>query len=188
MQIRLLIDGYNLLFTSGMEGRGRGPKWLQRARERLLKFLRSKLPAADVPATLVVFDAATRPFGASVENSGVRDQPSSGADLPVADGIQVIYAVNYDEADDLIENIIRKHSAPKSLTVVSSDNRIRKCALARRARSLDVEAFLTQLEASTVDEGPSPIPGENVPGENADILTQEEVESWLREFGEAGES
>ncbi len=182
MHIRLLIDGYNLLFTSGMEGRSRGPKWLQRARERLLKFLRSKLPAEDIPATLVVFDAGSRPFSTGVANAGIRDQSNSDSALALDDGIQVIYAIDYDEADDLLENIIRKHTAPKSLTVVSSDNRIRKCALARRARSLDVDAFLTQLEASVVDEEPK-----LKPGENTDNLTQEEVDRWLREFGEAGD-
>lgn len=178
MNTRLLIDGYNLLFTSGMDGRGRGPGWLQRARERLLKFLTSKLSAEDLSTTLVVFDADRRPHRASPLDEFVSQdaKPSPG-------GIQVVYAVDYDEADDLLESIIRKHSAPKSLTVVSSDNRVRKCALARRAQSLDIDAFLTQLESSVTHDA-SPI----TPEVDQYQLSPDEVERWLREFGEAGDS
>jgi uncharacterized protein len=178
MKTRLLIDGYNLLFTSGMDGRGRGPRWLQRARERLLVFLHSKLPAEDIPFTVIVFDAATRPF-----HTGGTDEAEAASNRQAAQGIQVIFAVDYDEADDLLENMIRRHPAPKSLTVVSSDHRILKCALARRAQALDVDSFLTHLESAAANEEST------LQNEKHDYsISPDEVERWLREFGESGES
>jgi hypothetical protein len=174
MNVRLLIDGYNLLFTSGMDGRGRGAGWLQRARERLIKFLQAKLPASELATTTVVFDAARQPFRNASDGVSISDQAQASS------GPQIIFAIDHDEADDLLESMIRKHSAPKSLTVVSSDHRIRKCAIARRATSLDVEAFLAKLEASaTHDET-------ELPSDNEDqLLSPDEVQRWLREFGES---
>jgi len=96
-------------------------------------------------------------------------------------GIQVAFAFEYDEADDMLENLIRKHSSPKHLTVVSSDNRIRKCAMARRAISVDSDTFLNRLEQllrrweAEVDQDAN---GDSF------ALTESEVQEWLREFGE----
>ena len=47
----LLIDGYNLLHQSDLLGRGRGQRWLQQARDRLVQRLAERLDAmlADEP-------------------------------------------------------------------------------------------------------------------------------------------
>ncbi len=183
MNIRLLIDGYNLLFTSGMDGRSRAPGWLQRARERLVKFLVTHLPTEDIPTTTIVFDAASRPLAAGSWETGIVAEPRSDLANRQQAGIQVVFAVDYDEADDLLESLIRQHSTPKSLSVVSDDNRVRKCAVARRAISLDIETFLRQLESPATSESSAP-----TPRERDHNLSPEEVTRWLREFGESGES
>ncbi len=177
MSYHILIDGYNLLFTAGFEGRSRGRGWLEQARQRLIKHLELHLPPAEHTRTLVVFDASVDVLKARQrELEDVR-----GEAISVSSGIQVAFAFDFDEADDMLESLIRKHSSPKSLTVVSSDNRIRKCALARRAISIGSDDFLNRLER--------PISSSEAIRDDAaaraDVkLSDTEVQEWLREFGE----
>ena len=60
---------------------------------------------------------------------------------------RVVFAHEHDEADTLIEEMIRLHSTPKSLTVVSNDNRLKTAAQRRKAVAMDCEVWLDQLEA-----------------------------------------
>ena len=174
---QLLIDGYNLLFTAGFEGRSRGRGWLERARQRLIKHLESRLPIEEHARTLVVFDVSVDVLKA---RAGELEDVRSAA-VGVSSGIQVAFAFDFDEADDMLESLIRKHSSPKTLTVVSSDNRIRKCAMARRAISISSDDFLTRLER--------PMTSSQVVADEEDAraelrLSESEVQEWLREFGE----
>jgi predicted RNA-binding protein with PIN domain len=174
---KTLIDGYNVLFQSPLVGRGRGRDWLPNARRRLAKLLLSRLSPEELQTTLIVFDAP------HVGPSPVPEQHSSG--------MQIVFAVDHAEADDMLEDIIRRHPTPKQLTVVSSDVRIRRCARARRARSLDSDQFLEQLEQRPeLPEGiAAPTQSSTAaaaarPEESiADELTESEVDYWLREFG-----
>ena len=181
MTIQTLIDGYNLLFTAGFEGRSRQRGWLQRARQRLIQHLESHVPPELHSRTLVVFDV-------SVDVLKSRDQllddiqPSERrSNSQTHSGIQVTFAFDYDEADDMIESLIRKHSAPKNLTVVSSDHRIRKCALARRAISIDSDEYLNQLEKPSA---PQDLRSDEEFDRDSEKLSESEVREWLREFGE----
>lgn len=177
-----LIDGYNLLFAAGFEGRSRERGWLERARQRLVKFLEVHMPFDDLARTLVVFDVSVDVLKAREgESENVRDVAVSSNS-----GIEVAFAFDFDDADDMLENLIRKHSSPKSLTVVSSDNRIRRCAMARRAASIGSEEFLDRLERPK--QGP-PKQGPEIRSDEeaarADYkLSDHEVQDWLREFGE----
>src|SRR5262245_66096936 len=99
-----LIDGYNLLHAMGVL-RGRvGPQGLEKARGRLLGLLHGAFGDESNHVT-VVFDAAKAPPGVD-----------EGQDYH---GIQVRFAVGEFEADDVIEELIRRASAPKQLSVVS---------------------------------------------------------------------
>ena len=177
---KLLIDGYNLLFQSQLVGRARGSQWLLAARNRLLKLLASRLTAAELSTTQVVFDApqvGQAPPGLT--------QPS---------GLSICYAVNHDEADDLLEQIMREHPTPKQLTVVSSDQRIRRCAHAQRATSIDSQTFLDQLERRPASPAPAPATNPSrvdiacVDTKPCDRTTDEillsaaEVDYWLQQF------
>jgi uncharacterized protein len=128
MAMRLLIDGYNLVYTMGV---GRGPGAVDRARERMLATLGSRLDESIAVATVVVFDAKRAPEGGAVQR-----EPS---------GITVRYAVGYPEADDLLEELIQKCGIPKQLMVVSSDRRVREAARRKRAKDCDAERWWCRL-------------------------------------------
>lgn len=165
----LLIDGYNLLHATGILGRGIGPGGLQRARLALLNFLAESLDPPDVPHTAVVFDAREAPRG-----------------LPqVLDhrGITVRFAAEQEDADTLIEELIRRESAPRRLTVVSSDHRLQQAARRRRAAAVDSDVWYADVlrrrerRHRTV---PQTGPRSYVP------LLDEDVDYWIHQFG--GES
>lgn len=166
--MRILIDGYNLLFQSQLVGRGRGPGWLQRARDRLIKHLHSHIAKDLLARTTIVFDAS--------------QTGDASKDVLSSHGVSILFAREHPEADDLLEELIRQHSSPKNLTVVSSDQRIRRCANGRRARSIDSEAFLDSLEKQEFQLPKSATRQDNLSDEPLE-LSEEQIEYWLREFG-----
>jgi hypothetical protein len=161
-----LIDGYNLLYAMGVLLPGReGPKVLERARRYLLGVLRDAHGDESGNVT-VVFDAKHPPPGAPAEQD--------------FEGIRVAFAVSHDEADDLIELLVRRAPAPRQLSVVSDDHRVRQAARRRQCQELGCGEYMDWLasrrrppaappaaEGSTKPEGPS----------------GEETQRWLREFG-----
>ena len=161
---KLLIDGYNVLFQSQLVGRGRGRNWLPAARHRLLQLLTSRLTAAELATTQLIYDAPQ--FG------------QAPAEATLESGLVVCYAVDHAEADDLLEKIVRAHPTPKLLRVVSSDQRIRRCARAQRAESIDAQLFLDQLERRPALLARS---SQALTAEGAE-LSDAEVEYWLHEF------
>ena len=74
-------------------------------------------------------------------------------------GLNLIFALGDENADARIEDLIAAHSAPKSLTVVSSDRRIRRAAQRRRARSLSADEFLDLLDDFRPPNGTTRPPG-----------------------------
>lgn len=171
--MRLLIDGYNLLHFSGLLGKSRGQQWLLQARKRLLQFLQEHLPESLQTQTLVVFDASTK--GASSES----DQSAFGM-------IRIRYSVGYENADELIEQLIAAHPQPKLLMVVSSDHRIQRCARAHRCEYSDCESWLSVLEDRGLvvpDSKQEQQTAENQPKSARAGLSEYEVQFWMREFG-----
>lgn len=61
-------------------------------------------------------------------------------------------------ADDLIEDLIAEHSAPRRLTVASSDRRIIAAAKRRGASPLDADDFLTRISADASAPRPTDEP------------------------------
>jgi uncharacterized protein len=163
----LIIDGYNLLNVVGIVGRGIGPGGLERARLALLNFLAESLEPADIAKTTVVFDSREAPWG-----------------LPrtvLHRGLSVKFASKYPDADCLIEELIQKESAPRKLTVVSSDHRLQRAAKRRRARAVDSDVWYGETlrarrerQETTQEQKPvrPPVP-----------LLAEDVEYWLEQFG-----
>jgi predicted RNA-binding protein with PIN domain len=159
-----LIDGYNLLFTMGVQRSQLGPTGLEKARLRLLGLLRGAY-GDEASTVTVVFDAAGARPGAT-EVSDYR-------------GIHVHFAVHQQEADDLIEAIIRRDSAPRHLTVVSDDHRIQQAARRRHCTVLGCAAYLDWLEQHRRKQ-PSVPDSTSKP----DSISAEEAEHWLREFAD----
>lgn len=181
MTIRLLIDGYNLLHATGAIAQGRGPGRLARARQRMLGQIAAELSEDERSSTQVVFDTS-RTGHEDGDESSVR-------------GITVTYAVGFAEADDLLEQLIRQHPQPRSLTVISSDLRVQRWAKARKAQALGSDQWLMQL-LDRQESGPNrvtafggePTTSDSVQAiepklEREQLLSNQEVQAWLKEFG-----
>ena len=128
-----LIDGYNLMHAAGaIDGREIRRELFERKRRRFLNELADALGPERCQQTTVVLDASTAPADFPLET--------------VYQGLNLIFALGDESADARIETLIAAHSSPKSLTVVSSDRRIRRAAQRRRARTLAADEFLDLLE------------------------------------------
>lgn len=176
----LLIDAYNLLHLSDQLGRQRGDGWLQKARERLISTLAEHLGSELCSQTCLVFDS----------KDGPKDLPSAY----VSHGIELLFAVDHEEADDLLEELIARHATPKRLMVVSSDHRIQKAAGRRSAKFMDADVWYGHL----TEHGPRlaivwPPNNQAASGKGtasdkpARSLTAGDVESWLAEFSLEGD-
>jgi predicted RNA-binding protein with PIN domain len=163
----LLIDGYNLLNSTGIAVRGRGPGNLDRARQALLNTLVESLPDDEVSRTTIVFDASESPWGVARQTNHR--------------GITVMFASKDEDADSVIEQLIANDSAPKRLTVVSSDHRIQRAAKRRRANFVDSDIWFAQMlrdrATRTTSSATSDLPKPEGP------FSPGEVDRWLREFG-----
>jgi hypothetical protein len=132
--------------------------------------------------TCVVFDAANPP----------QDQPS---EFNVG-GVDVRFAVDYPEADDLLEELISANSSPKTLAVVSSDHRVQTAATRRGCTVHESQPWLDEFLDGVVGlaggrrrrsggawqsggqgRGAAAKPGGPGP------VDDREVDRWLREFG-----
>ncbi len=169
--MRTLIDGYNLMFAAGLMGHRFGPDGLRKARTRFLNDLASKLGPVEAHLTTVVFDVRKAPEGRPAESNHK--------------GIRTVFAVANPTADERIDELIRAHSDPKRLTVVSSDNQVRASARRRGATSVSSDDFLDRLDrASRPRAGAAPPAGPEKPTS----LSEAEAAYWAREFGEIDRS
>ncbi len=157
--MRVVIDGYNLLFAVGRLGPRSGRPALEGARRWLVQQLRQGATAvADVT---VVFDGYGR------------------AEAP--GDVGVVFSQG-ESADDVIEELIRAEPAPRRLTVVSDDNRLKQAA---RRRGCAVSGCLDYIERL----GEAPRGAAELPAEEAkpDAPAGEEAERWRQAFGDGGD-
>ena len=172
--MRTLIDGYNLMYAGGLLGRKFGPDGFRQARHRFLNDLATTLDTTEAHLTTVVFDAAAA--------------PPDRASVAHHKGITILYAVDSDDADTKIEELIAHHSSPKTLTVVSSDHRLQKAALRRRSKVMSADAYWTEMDSrkarkKMASRQPFPEPaGRTAP------LTPDESAFWVAEFGDLVDS
>ena len=158
--MRFLIDGYNLAHASGdLQGKV-GPHGLERARNALVH--RIAVGHGDnIGDVSLVFDARHAPG----------DTPSE----EVIRGLLVQYALR-EEADDLIERLIRADSVPKKLTVVSSDHRLKDAARRRGCMVMSSGEYLDWLDR------PKPkMPAPQAP-DKPEIVAPDEAAHWLDAF------
>jgi predicted RNA-binding protein with PIN domain len=169
--MRFLIDGYNLMHAAGRILRRFGPDGMRRARLRFLDELAILLGPDRAFRTTIVFDASSLPLNQAPESSHR--------------GMTVIYAIEDDDADSRIELLIARDSAPKSLTVVSTDHRIRRAARRRRAEAVtsdDFLDFLDQLRERKVRPAPRVGREPSEEPERPESPSAAEVAAWVREF------
>src|SRR4051794_37850945 len=130
--MRTLIDGYNLMYALGHMEKRFGPDGFRKARTRFLNDLAAMLGPVAAHQTTVVFDASHPPGHLPREST--------------FKGLSVVFAVDDESADARIERLIAAQPSPKTLTVVSSDHRIRQAATRRKARALTAEAFWDEID------------------------------------------
>lgn len=162
--MRLLIDGYNLMYAAGIVGPpGRGDRGLERSRAALIQFVAGTLEPGDKSSAVVVFDAAGAPPG-----------------LPhtlVIDGVTVRFAKGYDDADELLEELIATDTTPRRLTVVSSDHRVQRAARRRRATAVDSDVWYDAALRKRANRTSNSAEELSKPGAS---VNDAEVEFWLR--------
>ncbi|MBW8001978.1 MAG: NYN domain-containing protein [Planctomycetes bacterium] len=93
--------------------------------------------------------------------------------------LEVIFSGTRTDADTVIEDKIETCTAPKRLTVVSSDNRIRKAARARKAVSLKSDVFWNKLSVQIK----RPRPASSEPPQKRKGLSHSETDHWMDIFG-----
>jgi predicted RNA-binding protein with PIN domain len=163
----LLIDGYNLLYVTDIFGAAGPGTDLHRTRLALLNFLAAAIKKRERSQTTVVFDAAGAPPG-----------------LPRImhhEGMTIHFAPRDSNADEMIEDLLEQHRAPRSLMVVSSDHRVQRAARSRGAAFVDSSEWYAERRAAMRDAA----------SEHREVtkpdrqLPPEELRYWLGEFGEA---
>jgi len=160
-----LIDGYNLMHAMGIIGpKLNGRITLDLARRQLLDFV-YKAHREQPECVTVVFDAG----------QGVKKRPETSHK-----GVHVSFAVNYHQADDLIEVIIKRAAHPRDLSVISNDHRIQNAAQRKGCCLMDCGRYMDFLNGTRPMEKPSP--GKTVV--KPESLTEAERAHWLREFAE----
>lgn len=161
----LLIDGYNLLHVTAIVGHG----GLRSSRESLLRFLAASIEPRERLQTTIVFDAAEAPPG-----------------LPrtmVYEEMTIHFSSDYDNADELIEELIAANNVPRSLLVVSSDHRLQRAARRRKAPFIDSDVWFAEALRNRA-KNRQPIPKASKPIEN---LSVDEIDYWLSQFGDLEE-
>jgi uncharacterized protein len=171
--MHFVIDGYNVMHGDGRLGPKLGREGFRRARRHFLDELALALGPVIAAETTVVFDATVPP-----------------GDFPPVSTyrcLTVLFALGNENADARIEQLIAEHSNPKTLTVVSSDNRIRLAASRRRARALTADEFWQVIdnlkEARKRNEVRTPRRGPAKPARQ-DARPIDEAQYWMGIFGD----
>ncbi len=92
--------------------------------------------------------------------------------------LQVTFSGLRTDCDTVIEQRISASTAPKLLTIVSSDRRLRDAASARKATSIKSEDFWDEVKKRLSRRKT----GKEPPGKRAG-LTESETELWMKTFG-----
>jgi predicted RNA-binding protein with PIN domain len=91
---------------------------------------------------------------------------------------EVLFAGLGTDADTVIEDKIRANSAPRRLSIISSDRRLRDAARTRKATAVKSEIFWDNLQKQLRQKKPVKEPEAKRSG-----LTESETGQWLDIFG-----
>lgn len=134
--VRLLIDGYNLLHASGVFPQA-GPATFERARGTFLEWLEKRIEEKLRQRTIVVFD-------------GMDAAPGMERRFAHA-GMTVLFSRRKQSADEVLEELITAAAYPRQLIVVSSDHRVQRAARQRSVAFVDSEAWLAYESVTTAE-------------------------------------
>lgn len=94
-------------------------------------------------------------------------------------GVRIVHSGPGRTADEVIIDLVRRSSTPRSILVVSSDREIRREATRRRSKTLSSEAFLAQLGR----DGLAMRPGSRASRSAPDPIPNPSTERWIEAFG-----
>ncbi len=154
----IIIDGHNLLWSIQNAGRD----FESICEVRLCHILGRYLKLTGEKAQ-IVFDGAGPPDKRPFDN--------------ISD-LEVLFSGRDADADIVIEDKIAASTAPRTLTVVSSDRRLRAAARARKAPAVKAETFWADLLERFSRTGKISEPTAKRLG-----LSEGETEQWLKFFG-----
>lgn len=161
MEKQILIDGYNLLRCSAWPKAG--DRDLEGQRDDLVRQLQT-YAARNGENIVVVFD----------NSQGSMKQIHHGSLL------KVVFSPASKEADEVIQQMIRKARSARNIIVVSTDRAIRNTAKDHGAISMRSESFCSLLFSKETESSYS------TAAEEDKDLSAEEVEYWKRLFEEGG--
>jgi len=104
--------------------------------------------------------------------------PPNKTEFDNVKNLEITFSGRASDCDTVIEQRILASTAPKLLTVVSSDRRLRDAAAARKAIAVKSEDFWSDVEKRLAKQRKSKEP----PGKRGG-LTESETELWLKAFG-----
>jgi uncharacterized protein len=94
-------------------------------------------------------------------------------------GVRIVHSGPGRTADEVIIDLVRRSSTPRSILVVSSDREIRREATRRRSKTLSSEAFLAQLGR----DGLASRPAGSSPRPAPDPAPNHSTQHWIEAFG-----
>ncbi|HCA50521.1 MAG TPA: hypothetical protein DEP12_08955, partial [Planctomycetaceae bacterium] len=106
--------------------------------------------------------------------------PANRTNLFNYQGLLVHFAVGYPDADTLMESYIDVHTAPRNLTVVSSDHRVQRAAKRRRAQAIDSNVWYQRINHEMKAKRVAQKTDRSKPNQK---LEEFEVNAWLQNFG-----
>lgn len=105
--------------------------------------------------------------------------PTRKDDFDSVANIEIIFAGFHKDSDTIIEEKIKANTAPRRLTVVSSDRRLRKAAAARKAVAVKSEDFWEEVQKELRRKKPR----KKEPRGKQEGLTEGETQQWMDLFG-----
>ena len=154
----IIIDGHNLLHS-------------------IVKLHEDSEPISDIQLCWIIsrYLKVVRKQGEIIfDGTGPRDK----SPFDNIANLEVIFAGLGTDADTLIENKIKANTAPKRLSIVSSDRRLRDAARTRKAIAVKSEVFWDNLQKQLRRKKPIKEPEAKRSG-----LTEGETQKWLDIFG-----
>lgn len=154
----IIVDGYNLLWVIHKAGDEPGEISDVQVCRLIGRYLELTGERGEI-----VFDGTGPPDKSGFDNIA---------------SLEVLFAGLGVDADSIIEDKIRANTAPRRLTVVSDDRRLRKAAKARKATALKSEDFWKRLHKQLNRKVLKREPTAKQTG-----LTESETKQWLKFFG-----
>jgi predicted RNA-binding protein with PIN domain len=147
----------------------------------LLWAIREKFDEREIGTEIELCRVLGRFFAATAEEGQIVFDgagPADKSEFNTIDNIEVHFAGFHKDSDSVIEEKIKADSAPRRLTVVSSDRRLRKAAGLRRATAIKSEDFWAEVRKELLRKKPR----RKEPMEKKEGLTESETDRWMDLF------